>query len=135
MSLPFAEERRRFSYNHFPCLASLLNNIKYTVPTPISNSNLLLSSNITMTITFESHTSEPKRPTSFPQISLLFTSPISYFTSVSRYLLIQILKQGPVPQHVGFVMDGNRRFAKKINVKTGEGHYLGFKKLEEVIMH
>ncbi|CAG8584434.1 1722_t:CDS:2 [Paraglomus brasilianum] len=86
-----------------------------------------------MTITFESHTSEPKRPTSFPQISLLFTSPISYFTSVLRYLLIQILKQGPVPQHVGFVMDGNRRFAKKINVQTGEGHYLGFKKLEETL--
>ena len=130
MSLSFAKERRRFNYIHFSCLVSLLTILNIL----ISKTNLLLLSNTTMTITFESHTSEPKRPTSFPQISLLFTSPISYFTSVLRYLLIQILKQGPVPQHVGFVMDGNRRFAKKINVQTGEGHYLGFKKLEEVII-
>ncbi|RUS22306.1 Decaprenyl diphosphate synthase-like protein [Endogone sp. FLAS-F59071] len=47
--------------------------------------------------------------------------------------VINALKQGPIPRHVSFVMDGNRRFAQKINVKTGEGHYAGFKQGEKRI--
>ena len=46
--------------------------------------------------------------------------------------LIKILRHGPIPQHIGFIMDGNRRFARKINVQTTEGHYMGFIKMEEV---
>ncbi|KAG9293280.1 hypothetical protein G9A89_010651 [Geosiphon pyriformis] len=40
---------------------------------------------------------------------------------------------GPIPKHIGFVMDGNRRFAKKLQVETGEGHYMGFIKLKEIL--
>ncbi|CAG8507045.1 905_t:CDS:2 [Ambispora leptoticha] len=68
----------------------------------------------------------------FPELNF-FTSPIAYLSNFSRRLLIKVLRQGPIPQHVGFVMDGNRRFAKKIQVQTGEGHYMGFQKLEEVL--
>ena len=46
--------------------------------------------------------------------------------------MIKILRYGPIPQHIGFIMDGNRRFARKINVQTAEGHYMGFLKMEEV---
>ncbi|KAI9206154.1 putative undecaprenyl diphosphate synthase-domain-containing protein [Polychytrium aggregatum] len=46
---------------------------------------------------------------------------------------ISILKLGPVPAHVAFVMDGNRRFAKQLNRPTTEGHYSGFIKLEETL--
>jgi ditrans,polycis-polyprenyl diphosphate synthase len=40
--------------------------------------------------------------------------------------LINILKTGPVPRHIAFVMDGNRRYAKMNNLELGAGHYAGF---------
>eukprot|EP00057_Strongylocentrotus_purpuratus_P034643 XP_796039.3 PREDICTED: dehydrodolichyl diphosphate syntase complex subunit DHDDS [Strongylocentrotus purpuratus] len=46
---------------------------------------------------------------------------------------LRVLKCGPVPQHVAFIMDGNRRFAKKKSVQTLEGHSLGFEKLAETL--
>ena len=56
----------------------------------------------------------------------------SYLSKRFHEFLIKILRHGPIPQHIGFIMDGNRRFARKINVQTTEGHYMGFVKMEEV---
>lgn len=42
------------------------------------------------------------------------------------------LRQGPIPQHVAFVMDGNRRFARSHGIETVEGHNLGFEALARV---
>jgi ditrans,polycis-polyprenyl diphosphate synthase len=36
-----------------------------------------------------------------------------------------VLLQGPVPSHVGFIMDGNRRYAVKSDVPKIEGHMKG----------
>uniref|UniRef100_A0A8C6WWP2 Alkyl transferase n=1 Tax=Neogobius melanostomus TaxID=47308 RepID=A0A8C6WWP2_9GOBI len=44
-----------------------------------------------------------------------------------------ILKAGPMPKHVAFIMDGNRRFARKKNVDRQEGHMQGFNKLAETL--
>ena len=49
-----------------------------------------------------------------------------------RELLIGALRQGPIPQHVAFVMDGNRRFARAHGIETVEGHNLGFEALARV---
>ena len=49
-----------------------------------------------------------------------------------RELLIGALRQGPIPQHVAFVMDGNRRFARAHGIETLEGHNLGFEALARV---
>jgi ditrans,polycis-polyprenyl diphosphate synthase len=49
-----------------------------------------------------------------------------------RELLIGALKQGPVPRHIAFVMDGNRRFARSHGIETVEGHNLGFEALARV---
>ncbi len=46
---------------------------------------------------------------------------------------INVLKTGPIPPHVAFIMDGNRRFAKKRHVETLTGHKEGFNTLKEVI--
>lgn len=49
-----------------------------------------------------------------------------------RELLIGALKQGPVPQHVAFEMDGNRRYARSRRMETIEGHHRGFEALARV---
>lgn len=47
--------------------------------------------------------------------------------------LIWIARQGPVPGHVAFIMDGNRRYAKKEGLaRTVEGHSAGFEGLKHV---
>lgn len=56
----------------------------------------------------------------------------SSLTWIQR-LCINILKTGHVPKHVAFIMDGNRRYAKKANVEKLEGHSKGFDKLAETL--
>ncbi|OMJ16658.1 Dehydrodolichyl diphosphate syntase complex subunit DHDDS [Smittium culicis] len=46
---------------------------------------------------------------------------------------ISVLKQGPVPKHIGFIMDGNRRFAKARNMAPKEGHFAGFISLKNIL--
>lgn len=43
-----------------------------------------------------------------------------------------VSQAGPMPKHVAFIMDGNRRFARKKNMERQEGHMQGFNKLAEV---
>ncbi|KAJ1648149.1 hypothetical protein LPJ64_000509 [Coemansia asiatica] len=50
-----------------------------------------------------------------------------------RELVVHILKQGPVPQHIAFIMDGNRRFARKSHMATAKGHVSGFYTLARVL--
>nr|XP_055188083.1 dehydrodolichyl diphosphate synthase complex subunit DHDDS isoform X3 [Nyctereutes procyonoides] len=44
-----------------------------------------------------------------------------------------IIKAGPMPKHIAFIMDGNRRYAKKCQVERQEGHSQGFNKLAETL--
>ena len=39
----------------------------------------------------------------------------------------------PVPKHIGIVLDGNRRFAKKLMLKPWKGHEWGAKKVENLL--
>lgn len=63
---------------------------------------------------------------------LLRSPPAEWALNQLRELLIGALRQGPVPKHVAFVMDGNRRFAKRHRIETVEGHNLGFEALARV---
>src|SRR5690606_32234095 len=63
---------------------------------------------------------------------LAASPPAEYLISHVRELLINALRQGPIPQHVAFVMDGNRRFARRSHLETVEGHNLGFEALARV---
>ena len=42
-----------------------------------------------------------------------------------QHVLLGMLKAGPIPQHVAFVMDGNRRYARTKGMKVIEGHIDG----------
>ncbi|QLL30565.1 hypothetical protein HG536_0A03830 [Torulaspora globosa] len=40
-------------------------------------------------------------------------------------ILIGVIRVGPVPRHVSFIMDGNRRYAKKCDMPIKKGHEAG----------
>ena len=40
-----------------------------------------------------------------------------------------VLSAGPLPQHVAFVMDGNRRFADRLRMPVDAGHQQGYSKV------
>ncbi|KAF2707013.1 undecaprenyl diphosphate synthase family protein-like protein [Pleomassaria siparia CBS 279.74] len=64
---------------------------------------------------------------------LASSPPVAWTFRQLRELLIGALKQGPIPQHVAFVMDGNRRFARDHKIETVEGHNLGFEALARIL--
>ena len=49
-----------------------------------------------------------------------------------RRALLGILKSGPIPRHVAFIMDGNRRYARNKGVRVIQGHVDGFVALRRV---
>lgn len=63
---------------------------------------------------------------------LLASPPMEFVIAQLRELLVGAIKQGPVPQHIAFVMDGNRRFARSHGIETVEGHNMGFEALARV---
>lgn len=52
----------------------------------------------------------------------LLGSTVSYM----RRCLFRVLSVGPVPSHLAFILDGNRRYARKWNLGEGMGHRAGF---------
>ncbi|CBY19334.1 unnamed protein product [Oikopleura dioica] len=48
-------------------------------------------------------------------------------------VLTWILRAGEIPHHVAFIMDGNRRFARRTGDAPIHGHKQGFSKLAEVL--
>ena len=38
-----------------------------------------------------------------------------------------------IPKHIGFILDGNRRWAKERGITAFQGHYAGFKRAKEII--
>jgi len=44
-----------------------------------------------------------------------------------------IIKMGPIPKHVAFIMDGNRRWARLNRYDTIFGHSQGFNKLQDAL--
>lgn len=60
------------------------------------------------------------------------TNPEVQYTLLQR-LCLYLIKLGPIPQHVAFIMDGNRRFASNNCLNTTEGHSRGFAKLSETL--
>ncbi|KAK4213218.1 putative undecaprenyl diphosphate synthase-domain-containing protein [Rhypophila decipiens] len=64
---------------------------------------------------------------------LLSSPPVELAAKCMRETLIGALRQGPIPQHVAFVMDGNRRYARNHKIETVEGHNLGFEAMARIL--
>jgi undecaprenyl pyrophosphate synthase len=56
----------------------------------------------------------------------------SFIGDQCRQHVSGVIKCGPVPRHIAFIMDGNRRFARKIHTETKMGHTLGGETLKDV---
>eukprot|EP00192_Tetraselmis_astigmatica_P021904 CAMPEP_0117648920 /NCGR_PEP_ID=MMETSP0804-20121206/679_1 /TAXON_ID=1074897 /ORGANISM="Tetraselmis astigmatica, Strain CCMP880" /LENGTH=263 /DNA_ID=CAMNT_0005454589 /DNA_START=165 /DNA_END=956 /DNA_ORIENTATION=- len=54
---------------------------------------------------------------------------VLYMRRVLQQLLAWITRAGPIPQHVAFIMDGNRRFAQEHCVTRAEGHREGYSRM------
>lgn len=64
-------------------------------------------------------------------VLLIFWNDYVLFTI--KKIMIVVLQKRPIPRHVSFIMDGNRRFALASHIPRAEGHLHGFEKLLEVI--
>lgn len=53
---------------------------------------------------------------------------LQWLITFFRRIFQLLLRTGPVPQHVAFIMDGNRRFAKQAHIDKIEGHTEGYRK-------
>jgi len=53
--------------------------------------------------------------------------------SKAQNLLLNILAAGPVPRHIAFVMDGNRRYARMNHKEVHQGHSDGFIALRRML--
>ena len=53
--------------------------------------------------------------------------------STYEHKLDKAVRSGPIPQHIGIIMDGNRRYAKELGLETKEGHIAGKDKIRDVL--
>lgn len=53
----------------------------------------------------------------------------------TRRFIFRIISVGPIPNHIAFIMDGNRRFAKKHKLEEGSGHKAGFLALMSLLKY
>lgn len=56
----------------------------------------------------------------------------TWFNSIIQRIIIFALLAGPIPNHVAFIMDGNRRFARRHNEPVAKGHDQGSQALRRV---
>lgn len=59
---------------------------------------------------------------------LIWFTSFKLFVILYRYLqnlMIGVVRVGPVPRHVSFIMDGNRRYAKRRGLSVKKGHEAG----------
>ncbi|MGD2247835.1 MAG: polyprenyl diphosphate synthase [Candidatus Methanofastidiosia archaeon] len=66
----------------------------------------------------------------YSHIPLILLRPLYYFYEER---LIEEIKKGRIPHHIGIIMDGNRRFAQDVGVYTLKGHQKGALKIEDIL--
>ncbi|GMJ09070.1 cis-prenyltransferase 1, cis-prenyltransferase 3 [Hibiscus trionum] len=55
--------------------------------------------------------------------------------SLLQKCIFRILSVGPIPNHIAFIMDGNRRYSKRLNSMEGDGHKAGFSALKAMLKY
>lgn len=60
---------------------------------------------------------------------LIATGVLASLQNFIRKCIVAVLSYGPMPKHIAFIMDGNRRYAKFRSIQEGSGHRVGFSAL------
>lgn len=55
--------------------------------------------------------------------------------SLMRQFMFGVISIGPIPNHIAFILDGNRRYAKKCSLEEGAGHKAGFLSLMSLLKY
>ncbi|KAM7261152.1 hypothetical protein ACFE04_026627 [Oxalis oulophora] len=63
------------------------------------------------------------------------THPLARLATFCRTCIFRLLSVGPIPTHLAFIMDGNRRFAKKHHLQEGTGHKAGYMALMRILKY
>ncbi|XP_043708131.1 dehydrodolichyl diphosphate synthase CPT3-like [Telopea speciosissima] len=63
----------------------------------------------------------------------LFQRLVAMICDILQKLFFMVLSVGPIPNHIAFIMDGNRRYAKGRKLGPGAGHKAGFSSLIRVL--
>lgn len=69
----------------------------------------------------------------FPLFAAIFWTCAALQERFER-LVLAVLGAGPIPQHIAYIMDGNRRFARARGKPPEHGHFDGFESLKRVRM-
>ena len=57
----------------------------------------------------------------------------SFFYGLMQKVMVRALSMGPLPRHIAFIMDGNRRWSRANGMRVFEGHKMGFQALRRVL--
>jgi len=71
--------------------------------------------------------------TMFSFLLAFWSALVSLIHDVFLRITIAVLSSGPIPRHIAFIMDGNRRYAGKRNKLVHEGHADGFEAMERML--
>jgi len=58
---------------------------------------------------------------------------LTLLTDFFTRIICTVLSSGPMPKHIGFVMDGNRRYARNRQQRVLDGHTAGFYTLHRLL--
>jgi len=70
---------------------------------------------------------------SSPRLSKLMNKVMDFAYRVYEEILYNQVKNGPIPQHVAIIPDGNRRWARMLGLNVEEGHNQGYVRLKQVL--
>ncbi|XP_007043056.2 PREDICTED: dehydrodolichyl diphosphate synthase 6 [Theobroma cacao] len=56
-------------------------------------------------------------------------------SNLFRKGVCKVLSVGPIPTHIAFIMNGNRRYDQKLNLAKGTGHSIGLLVMLTMLMH
>ncbi|KAJ4889101.1 Dehydrodolichyl diphosphate synthase 6 [Raphanus sativus] len=65
----------------------------------------------------------------------IIRQPLEQIHGFSRRCLFRVISMGSLPIHMAFIMDGNRRYAKKRGLEDGSGHKAGFSALMSMLQY
>ncbi|KAJ2121329.1 cis-prenyltransferase [Coemansia sp. RSA 720] len=74
-----------------------------------------------------------RKPVSFLPLHTPCQQLLNYVSQTTRSILVRILRQGHIPAHISFIMDGNRRYARMRHRAATSGHISGFDNLTRVL--